>query len=167
MLLNRKQYFAALGVFFIAVFLCFLEASFSVVFFKNILLVSTLICFVFYFSVFNPQLYNVFFIFLTGLLLDFLLYYPFGFQGCVLLLASFFARFYRRGIVNLPFLAQWGAFLLVFSVVYLFISVLLFSVLGKNVSVEQFLLNYLVVSLLYPFVSAFSALINRKMGVSQ
>ena len=162
-----KKCFPFLFVFLTAILLSLCEASVSIVFAKYFFLVSTLVCFVFYFSVFNPHVLNVVVIFILGLFLDFLLYYPFGFQSIVLLLTSFFARFYRRSIVSLSFCGQWIVFLLVLSVVYLFVEILLFTVSEKSVSVMQFFVNYIFLCVLYPFISCLCAFINRKIGVSK
>lgn len=164
MQLLKKHHFTYFLPFLVMLLFAFIEAVFFVQGHKENFLISILVCFTFYFSVFNPRNLNILFVFLAGLFSDLLLFFPLGFQSFVLCLTAFFACFYSRSILLLSFKGQWAVFGLVFSAVFLMSVLLLHVCLNKSISVFAFFVNYISVLLAYPFIAAFSAYINHKTG---
>lgn len=160
-----QKYVAFLTPFLLMVLFSFFESSILFQFALPYPLVSLLICFVFYFSVFNPQKLNLIFVFLLGLISDFFMAYPLGFQSFALLMGAFLAGFNRRVFIHLSFQKQWLAFVGVFLII-LVMNVMLLSVfLDRSVSFSLFFKNFMFISIMYPFLAKGAAYINQKTGV--
>ncbi len=160
----KKKYLSYFVPFMVMLLGAFLEAVFFVQGHKETFLISFLVCFTFYFSVFNPKKANILFIFLVGIFSDLLLFFPLGFQSFVLCLTAFFACFYKRSLLLLSFKGQWAVFSAVLLVVFLSALSLLWLCLNKTISPVSFFINYLTLVVSYPFIASFSAFINQKTG---
>lgn len=160
----KKKYFSYFMPFLVMLFFAFIEGVFFVQGQRETFLISFLVCFTFYFSVFNQRNLNILFVFLVGLFSDLLLFFPLGFQSFVLCLTAFLAGFYQKSLVSFSFKGQWAAFVLVFSIVFVLSLLLLNLCLNKTILPVSFIVNYLAIVLAYPFIASFSAFINQKTG---
>lgn len=164
MSLLKKKYFSYFVPFLVMMLFAFIEAVFFVQGQKETFLISFLVCFTFYFSVFNPKNLNILFVFFVGVFSDLLLFFPLGFQSFVLCLTAFLACFYKRSLGSFSFKGQWGVFTLVFTIVFILALSLLNLCLDKTLSPVSFMINYVAIVLAYPFIASLSAYINQKTG---
>ncbi len=160
-----QKYVALLTPFLVLMLFSFLESAFLFQFGLSYPLVSLLFCFVFYFSIFNPQKLNLVFVFLLGIASDFFMAYPLGFQSFALLMGAFLAGFNRRMIMHLSFQKQWAVFLVTLLGVLVLNLLLLRVFLDRTIPFSSFLRGFIFVGVMYPFCAALSAFINQKTGV--
>ena len=160
-----QRYIALLTPFLVFLSFSFFESAFLFQFGLMYPVISLLFCFVFYFSVFNPAKLNLVFVFLLGIFSDFFMAYPLGFQSFALLIGSFLAGFNRRIIVHLSFQKQWFIFMLILLGVYLINLLFLRIFLERTISLFDFIIGFTFISLMYPFLAKFAAVINQKTGV--
>lgn len=122
---------------------------------------------IFCFAVFNPTLLNGICVFFIGLFADLLMAGPFGLQAFIYVLLFFIANLNRRFLLILSFKYLWLAFAFILAVIYL-IWYLMFSLVIFNfLSAQPFILQYLVLVLIYPAVSWCCGWLNSKVGVYQ
>ena len=150
--------------FFTALIIAFLEAVFFIHFKQDIFLISFLMGFIFYFSVFNSKNFNLFFVLFIGFVVDFLLFFPIGFETVLLITMSFFAYFFKRFISSLSFKGQWLIFSIDLAIIFIF-AILLFS-LSSEIPLPflSLFLNYISIVIFYPFIASFCAFLNKKTG---
>ena len=157
-----QKYFALLAPFIVLMFFSFFESALLFQFSLPYPLVSLLICFVFYFSIFNPVKLNLIFVFLLGLASDFFMSYPLGFQSFALLVGAFLAGFNRRILFQVSFHKQWAIFVMTLFCVYVLNLLLLKVFLDLTISFSNFLTEFIFISLMYPFLAKLAAFINQK-----
>lgn len=159
-----KKYFYHI-LFFLGIFLfVFIEnCSFSFVGYNQSYL-SSLLGIIFYFSVFNPKLFNIFVIFLLGIVSDYLMQAPFGMQMFLFTMTFFLANFNKRVILISSFNRQWFSFLLISFIIFILGLILLKLAYGNVHSIKVLLSEYIMTVLSYPFIAWICGLINVKLG---
>lgn len=161
---DKKKYLLLFVPFLAVLLFLFCESAFFTVSGAKMPFISLIICFVFYFTVFNPKKMNVFFVFLLGFFADFFMMYPLGFHAICLTLTSFVAGFFRRTISHLSFNGQWSVFLALFLGVLILMALLSNLVLSRSLLFSDFLFNLIVMVLCYPFIARMAAFVNLKIG---
>lgn len=119
---------------------------------------------IFYFSVFKPDRLNIFLIFILGILSDYLLQAPFGFQAFMFSLTAFVSYFNRRLIFNCSFATQWAAFSVISFFIFMLGIVFLKVKYGSFIGTIALLKDYTFVVLCYPFIARFCGYVNTKCG---
>lgn len=159
-----KKAFYFIIPFLGALLFAFIESfSFSFVGYQQSYL-SCLLGFIFYFSVFNPSVLNIFFVFILGIISDYLIQAPVGMQAFLFTLIFFLAYFNRRLILMSSFLGQWLAFILVCGIIFISGLILLKIAYGSVSDVQVLLKEYISTILFYPFIAWICGFINVKLG---
>lgn len=128
---------------------------------------SFLIGVIFYFSVFAPRFLNVVFIFLLGLLSDYFLQAPLGFNAFLFVLVHFLAYFNRIVISKMPFFMQWLTYSFVCGIVFLTALVMIYIAYGFIAGILPLLTKYVMLIIFYPFISYISGYILNKSGYQE
>ena len=122
---------------------------------------------IFCFAVFNPTLLNGICVFLIGLFADLLMAGPFGLQAFIYVLLFFVANLNRRFLLTLTFKYLWLAFSLILAFIYLVWYLMFTLVTFTFLSPGVFILQYIVLVLIYPAVSWCCGWLNGKLGAYQ
>lgn len=118
---------------------------------------------IFYFSIFNPKVLNVFLVFLLGLITDMLTSLPLGFYAFGYVSMFFMASLLQSYLINMVFIQLWLAFCLFFFCVDVIWAFLFFLISGIWVSTGFWFVQFLFVCLFYPLFCRFSGFLNRKI----
>lgn len=160
--LKKYAYFLLpfLGAFLFAL----LESlSFSFVGYEQSYL-SCLLGIIFYFAAFNPTSFNIFFVFILGIISDYLIQAPVGMHAILFTLTFFLAYFNRRFILMSSFIGQWIIFMLISFLVLLLGIFLIKIAYGTPVIITPLFQEYFSTILCYPFVAWLCGVINTKLG---
>lgn len=118
---------------------------------------------IFYFSIFNPKILNVFLVFLLGLVMDMITILPLGFYTFGFMFIYFMVNLFQSYLLNMVFTQLWLVFILLFfctDVIWVF---LFFLISGIWVSTGFWFVQYVFVCLTYPLFCRFYAFLNRKI----
>lgn len=162
--LRKFKYAWPMSISLLLVLLSLAPFSFMPIYHTELPIVMIII---FCFAVFNPALLNGVCVFFIGLFADLLMAGPFGLQAFIYVLLFFVANLNRRFLLTLSFKYLWLAFAFILAVVYV-IWYLLFSLVTFTLlSADSFILQYLVLVLIYPAVSWCCGWLNGKLGAYQ
>ena len=118
---------------------------------------------IFYFSIFNPKVLNVFLVFLLGVINDVTTSLPLGFYAFGFVLIFFLVSLLRSYFVDMVFTQLWIMFCLIFFCTDVIWAFLFFLISGIWVSTGFWFVQYLFVCLFFPFLCRFSGYLNRKI----
>ena len=118
---------------------------------------------IFYFSVFNPKVLNVFIVFLLGLIADMITSLPLGFNAFGYVLLFFVANLLQSYLINMIFIQQWLVFCLLFFCIDVVWAFLFFLISGIWVSTGFWFVQYLFICISYPLICRFSGFLNHKI----
>lgn len=159
-----QKYMAFMVPFLLMFGLAFFESALLFSFHKTYPLVSIVFSFVFYFRIFNPYKLNLILVFLLGVLVDFLMAYPLGFEAIAFLMGAFLVGLNRVTLAHLSFVKQWMAFGVILLCVLVISQMILGLFLACSVGFLPFVWDFLGLFLSYPFVAKGAAYINQKTG---
>lgn len=157
--------------FFLPTLICLLLVLFGVAPFSFMPIYHTelpiVLIVIFCFAIFNPTVLNGISVFFIGLFADLLMAGPFGLQTFIYVLMFFVANLNRRFLLTLSFKYLWIAFGVILAFMYL-IWYLLFSLtVLQFLSPNSFVLQYLVLVMIYPAISWCCGYVNSKLGAYQ
>lgn len=118
---------------------------------------------IFYFAVYNPKYLSAWAVFLLGLFSDLLVQSPMGIMSFCYVLMYFMANFFRKYLREMTFWTLWLIFasfvLVVLGVECILITLLLPSV----VTLSPVLVEFWILTLIYPFFMRFCAFLDKKI----
>ena len=118
---------------------------------------------VFYFSIFNPKVLNIFVVFLLGLLADAITSLPLGFYTFGYLFIFFMTNLFQSYLTNMIFLHLWYIFIFLFFCTDVIWAFLFFLISGIWVSTGFWFVQCLFVCLTYPLFCRLYGFLNRKI----
>ncbi|MBR6231696.1 MAG: hypothetical protein IKQ99_01190 [Alphaproteobacteria bacterium] len=118
---------------------------------------------IFYFSIFNPKVLNVFLVFLLGIINDMMTSLPLGFYAFGFVLIFFSISMLRSYLIDMVFTQLWIMFCLIFFCTDVIWAFLFFLISGIWVSTGFWFVQYLFVCLFFPFFCRFSGYLNHKI----
>lgn len=118
---------------------------------------------IFYFSIFNPKVLNVFLVFLLGLIMDMVTSLPLGFNAFGFVFVYFMVSLFHSYLLNMVF----PQLLFVFCVLFLCTDIIwaftFFLISGTWVSTGFWFVQYIFVALSYPLFCRLYGRLNRKI----
>ena len=147
-----------LGLFLI--FLSQIPVSFMPYYHQSFPFVTGLI---FYFSIFNPKILNVFFVFLLGLIMDMITTLPLGFYAFGFVFIYFMANLFQSYLLNMVFIQLWCVFSILFFCTDVIWAFLFFLISDTWVSTGFWCVQFVFVCLTYPLFCRLYGWLNRKI----
>lgn len=118
---------------------------------------------IFYFSVFNPKVLNVFFVFLLGIMMDMLTTLPLGFYAFGFVFIYFIGNLFQSYLLEMFFKQLWIVFSILFFCTDVIWAFLFFLSSGIWVSTGFWLVQFVFVVLSYPLFCKLYGFLNRKV----
>ncbi len=119
---------------------------------------------IFYFSVFNPYILNIFIVFLLGSAADILLQIPFGLSPFLYCISFFVGQFNRKLLLNSSFQIQWLIYSLVATVLFVFGLILLKCLYDLIPHFGYLFAEYISIIIFYPIIAFLCGHLNRLIG---
>ncbi len=107
---------------------------------------------IFYWSIYRPDLFPIYFVFIAGLLYDFISGGPLGQWALVFLLLRVGMESQRRILIGKRFNVEWLAFALVVPLVFLLIFLISLLIYGTLVNFPEFIFQIIINIAFYPLI---------------
>ena len=118
---------------------------------------------VFYFSIFNPKVLNVFWVFLLGLIMDMITTLPLGFYAFGFVFIYFMTSLFQSYLFNMVFIQLWCVFSILFFCTDVIWTFLFFFISGTWVSASFWFVQYIFVCLTYPLFCRLYGWLNHRI----
>ncbi|MAR79027.1 MAG: rod shape-determining protein MreD [Rhodospirillaceae bacterium] len=107
---------------------------------------------IFYWSIYRPDLFPIYFVFIAGLLYDFISGGPLGQWGLIFLLLRIGMESQRRILIGKKFNVEWLAFTLVLLIVLFIVFLIGFLTYGTLVNFTEFIFQIIINIVFYPLI---------------
>ncbi len=121
---------------------------------------------IFYFAVYNPKYLSAWAVFLLGLGSELLTQSPMGMSVFCYVLMYFMANFFRKYLRDMTFGILWLVFASFVLIVLLVECLLITLLVPSDVSLSPVLVEFWILTLIYPFLMHFCAFLDKKIRES-
>ncbi len=119
---------------------------------------------IYYFTIFRPNVLNVFLVFILGIFADLVMHMPLGLQPLLFITLLFTTALNRRFLAGQEFDGQWLGFMMIFFLIMFMRYIAVGVLLGQIPDVSFFFWEYVFVSLCYPLTALLCGYLNKKIG---
>ncbi len=107
---------------------------------------------IFYWSIYRPDLFPIFFVFVTGLLFDLISGGPLGQWAFIFLLLRVVMETQRKVLIGKKFNVEWLAFILVVPIVFFIISFIGIIIYGNIINFSDLFFQIIFTVSIYPLI---------------